>query len=68
MKTICPIRALRGSSDPDIAPECMGAQCAWWHTYANGKGENPRPSRCALVSIADTLMDINLTGVNVYND
>lgn len=59
----CPL--LRTGRDTDPAP-CKQECCAWWHTY-NRPGK-ALPGRCALVSIADALMDMNLIGVDVNDN
>ena len=43
---ICPIRCLNGSSDTDIAPECMRKLCAWWTGY-----------QCAILTLAEAATD-----------
>lgn len=42
---------------------CKRERCAWWHTYSKPKWD--APGRCALVSIADALTDMDLIGVDV---
>lgn len=57
MKVICPIRAVRGSSDLDIAPECMGEKCAW---YVGGA--------CAVVCMAESHRDVVLALQDLKNE
>ena len=57
----CPLmKAVRAE---DLAP-CLKEHCAWWHAYDRPSVKGV-PGRCALVSIADALTDMNLIGVDV---
>ncbi len=57
--SICPLLSI-GRAFPG---ECKREKCAWWHTY-NRQGKQ-LPGRCALMSIADALTDMNLLGVEI---
>lgn len=50
-----------------IPAKCKREHCAWWHAYDKPSGRGV-PGRCALVSIADALTDMNLIGVDVNSN
>lgn len=58
----CPLLSI-GNAFPE---DCKREHCAWWHAY--DKPGKALPGRCALVSIADALMDIDLIGVDINNN
>lgn len=59
VNSICPLLSI-GRAFPG---ECKREKCAWWHAY--DRPSRGLPDRCALVSIADALTDMNLLGVDI---
>ena len=60
VNSACPLLSIGNAFPEDCKREC----CAWWHAYDRPSVRGV-PGRCALVSIADALTDMNLIGVDV---
>lgn len=62
----CPL-LLPALSRDNIPVQCKRECCAWWHTYDRPSGKSI-PGRCALVSVADALTDMNLIGLDINSN